>query len=657
MLSPSIQYSVTKTAVDSLYAKWSAVAAGYEPITSENNGKLYKDIVCSIAEAHVDYKPQRNNKLHKNEQLQSSQKKEVRVRRQTPLVNAGYSFRVAAITGCIVRYIQSHCITRNVSDGDENHEFQGKSSSERKSMINVVMIGCGLDALGLWALSLSPSQIQLFEIDCKENCDLKMHIMEQMGILKICSNCSQTKRSNSSERVNKKSNKHNENYVAKGWIDFDAVSLKNNYKTNFVGGSNYTLMSGDLCDIMSIKEAFNSSSIDTTLPTVVISELVLAYLDTSHGTNLLKFIASDICCSETSLFLALEPIGGQNHNNLPLENNISVTQGYTADFFKRFSSKLNRGNNNAALSSDCKPDVSLFQPLGFSCIHAQNKLRQCGFDGPVDCCLMPKIIRSSDTACIKSPELFDEHAALLLHMQCYGISCAAPLKFNVAKFREIFPWTNDDITRDIGYWHETTAFSSNGIEFKVSAIKTAEEQKEVRRLFQDTYCGVFEEFPSVKKMVKTALKSDLNDKAHGVTCCEDTLSCSAIWNRYSRRGGAFWVVSEVQKSCKSGPKIIGCAGVTRCSNTDSHKMHVYELHRLAIDLNVRGQGIGSVLLRTVEDFIMLMESGSLCALIATTPACMEAANKLYSSNGFDMQKEVQMGKMMMRTFQKKLQKM
>ena len=69
---------------------------------------------------------------------------------------------------------------------------------------------------------------------------------------------------------------------------------------------------------------------------------------------------------------------------------------------------------------------------------------------------------------------------------------------------------------------------------------------------------------------------------------------------------------------------------------------------------MRGQGIGNILIRAIQDYVMWRESSAQSILIATTPAVMQAANQLYYSNGFKVQQEIQLGKMMIKTFFKTL---
>lgn len=658
MRSCTIENSISKTAIDSLYAKWSVVAAGYDPVCMEDNGKLYNNLIISMSETFVNYSKLLKEKknLEACELLPTSNRKEVRVRRQIPLVNVSYALRIKAVSGTISRFIQCHSARKNnPAESLSCHLIPEVRKLSRADDINIVVIGSGLDVLGLWALSLSPLKVRLYEIDCEENCVLKKNVMVRAGILRHCSNRTKI------EELTPKNDKgdkalqvcHTNGIFVQGCIDFDSTRNKKSTSEHTDQFPHYTLLSVDLRNILDIKAAFKALSIDTAQPTIVISELVLPYLGKSNATNLLKFISSDVCCREGSMLLAYEPIGSLK--SPVLGENISAAQGYTTKYFGQFTDRLKIGNQNSSLSKGNETNDNLFHPIAFSCSRTQGKLRECGFDGPVDCCQVLKAIRScDDSQAIKYPELFDEHAALNLHLQCYGIMCASSYGTNLSTFLKICPWgKTENVSLDMGYWHKACFVGSKGAEYAVSSIKS-EDQEQVRHLFKDSYSEIFEEYPSVKKMVQTALKTDLSDKAPK-TMGDQNLSDSTIWNWYSKAGGAFWVISEGPRLSTPLTKIIGCIGVTAHSNVgsiDILKPRTYTIHRLVVDASVRGQGIGNALLSTVQDYVTWKESNSQPVIIATTPVVMQAANQLYYSNGFEVQEEVQMGKMVMRTFYK-----
>ena len=134
--------------------------------------------------------------------------------------------------------------------------------------------------------------------------------------------------------------------------------------------------------------------------------------------------------------------------------------------------------------------------------------------------------------------------------------------------------------------------------------------------------------------------------------------------------GSFWVVtiSDGEKAAESSKdsddtrsfsKVVDCIGVKKSASPSISIPNVstfYEINRLSVEGSQRGKGIGKLLLQSIEKFVRSKElSGTTIGLIASTPEVLEAANCLYSSNGFDPSLETQMGKMLIRTYVKTLE--
>ena len=137
--------------------------------------------------------------------------------------------------------------------------------------------------------------------------------------------------------------------------------------------------------------------------------------------------------------------------------------------------------------------------------------------------------------------------------------------------------------------------------------------------------------------------------------------------------GSFWVVtiSDGEKAAESSKdsddtrsfsKVVDCIGVKKSASPSISIPNVstfYEINRLSSvegSSQQRGKGIGKLLLQSIEKFVRSKElSGTTIGLIASTPEVLEAANCLYSSNGFDPSLETQMGKMLIRTYVKTLE--
>ena len=308
----SVTNSVAKTAMDAINAKLSLMECNYKPVPQMALQMLGNKEGSSEEPPHEnlqhDSQTIPRDSLELYSQLLHRMKKEGKVRRQTPLVNAGYAVRVSAISSTIVRFIQT------------------KQNFLPSSKINLMFLGCGLDVMGVWASvvssssTCSPSEcgiglnanVQVFEVDCMENCDAKRNAFLEAEILH-------------SEQGNESKGNDDVHHgtILKGRIKTDQYTNCNDCDHN------YTLLAADLRDIQSLQNAIDVSSFDPTVPTIVISELVLAYLNLG-GTGkyidgLMTYISSSLCCSDDSMFLAYEPVIPESSSN--------VVSGYTKDYF------------------------------------------------------------------------------------------------------------------------------------------------------------------------------------------------------------------------------------------------------------------------------------------------------------------------------------
>ena len=644
----SVSRSVTKTAIDALNAKHSAVSVGYNPV--EKNGHIYKKLLDDTM-------------FHKSPEPSQ-------IKRQSPLVNAGYAARVSVISKVIINFIH------------HNSNMNGK-------VVNVVLMGCGLDVIGLWANSLSPSRIKVYEIDCWENGTLKRDTLLSMGLLddfKVGEINSQDK--------NQK-NKDNSTILSSAHINWNKYGCCIDDQDQDEGqmiGCNYTLLSANLSCSSSLELAFSSVEMDTSCPTIVLSELVLAYLGYACSNNVLQYIAKTICESKGSMFVGYEPIGfftsESSEENIDTQNGVTtVSQGYTIDYYAKLTSKLNRGLQKQSIHQVKKDE---FQPLALNCHALVDRLRGCMFDGPIDACLSGTPLARSKHV-LHCTEPFDEHASLALHLQCYALACASSSKTTISEFRTICPWLESAsvATKGMGAWYQQR-INSGVVEkssildvISISSIRK-EHQEQVRLLFKNTYIHLFEDYPSIRKMVKTALKVELSGKESIKLVNNWGESKGAIWNRYSQLGGAFWVVTNTFRNpnknsdfsiveishCSNignksfsknnndlggeGIEVIGCIGINPLLKepVSSISHFKYEIQRLIVDTRFRGLGIGKQLLKTAKDFVLQkkLDNSNTCEIVATTPAMMHEANHFYSVNNFRLEKEVNIGTMVINEY-------
>ena len=105
---------------------------------------------------------------------------------------------------------------------------------------------------------------------------------------------------------------------------------------------------------------------------------------------------------------------------------------------------------------------------------------------------------------------------------------------------------------------------------------------------------------------------------------------------------------------REGRTVIGCIGVRLCQSRESFLpmgLMCFEVNRLLVDLSSRGKGIGKCLLQSCHRFIE-SEVGpdTPYAVIATTPQLLKAANALYSSFGYSLEKEEKLGGVALNTY-------
>jgi hypothetical protein len=112
--------------------------AGYHPLVVANKN-VYKDLI---------------------EQATSNSK----VKRQTPLVNAGYAVQVLAISHVIQSFVSFH---------------QRKNTKK----IDIVLLGCGMDVIGFWAVLLDPEQIRVIKVDTLKVCSIKKDLLVQQSLI------------------------------------------------------------------------------------------------------------------------------------------------------------------------------------------------------------------------------------------------------------------------------------------------------------------------------------------------------------------------------------------------------------------------------------------------------------------------------------------
>ena len=159
--SNAVDEEVIKTARDSLCAKMSALTHGnYEVPISCNIADENGDITTSY---QLIYRTLLQNMymgiMNTDSNPRSSAKIKFPPPQQTPLVNAGYFIRISNITTIIERFL-----IKNMSS----------------PCVQILILGAGLDTVGLWALSLAQGMglvdSKLYELDCTAICNIKRKV-------------------------------------------------------------------------------------------------------------------------------------------------------------------------------------------------------------------------------------------------------------------------------------------------------------------------------------------------------------------------------------------------------------------------------------------------------------------------------------------------
>lgn len=728
---------VAKTAKDAIRAKLSASDGNYPMVPPvvpfqqmRPNGKQCRNVdsVNGNASSSHDLNGQR---VYRDLLLKFNSGK---VGRQTPLVNAGYAVRVAAISSTLVRFLVEHCV-------EEDDDESIRKSNHPSTCINVVFLGAGMDVLGLWTAFMAHQEqeethdqeeedarrrsiswrrnIQIYEVDCMEMVKAKREVLIKSDLLASFEDAvvdCQEKNSmwNDMPSDHNANDHHDENHDEnhENVLVFKAcVDSKKQEKDKQMDHWNYCLMAADLRDVDSVHTAlFQRTNFDASNPTIVISELVLAYLQdggdkkVEYLDNLIQYISSHLCITRNSLFVAYEPVlpgesdGSKKFDDFVAPHRmVSTLKGYSLDYFSRFVSQLDRGSHAgkqhrihdehgvmSRVQEDEHSKSRSFAPVGQSSTDVIRRLRTCGFDGITSCTSMSRAIEFfrdilHHGAREDPPEIFDEYAAFHLHLYCYSIICATGTEqrndsdpsLDVNKWMTICPWlvqNMDGATRGgLGKYHSNLNMAHESKrKFTLLTIQK-EHEEEVRNLFKASYSYLFDAYPSVKKLVKSALKNDLNTKVsqnmenHGGVM-------SAIWDHYAKSDGAFWVIlaNDVQTSedkskqgfgrpLLDGNQIVGYIGIKKRKGIKPFTRSCdvsYEIHRFVVSPSFQGQGFGQKLMRCVEAFVVGKETHCNVELVAITPKILERSNKFYLACGFHVGQEALLGKLVICTYVK-----
>jgi Leucine carboxyl methyltransferase len=667
--------SIVRTATDSLLAKYSAiVTVGYSPNfnTDPSNGPgdhCGDDILEKTSPTKVDSMSTYKVLLQSMTEYYAVSN----AKRQSPLLNAGYAIRIA----CVLRQVESfvafhrHCKTN--------------------CPVQIIIPGCGLDVTGLWCLSLLRDEMGIATTP-----DFSIHVVE-IDFPSICESKGQAIRT-------KHLVDHVESDASLSTGAHCTLSMRNGY-------SRYSLVSANLEDSALMDEIFSDSVLlNVNLPTFVLSELVLAYLSIERRNTLLRRMASLFRCrgSCTTMY---EPLGSRFDEFFDSSTDrecsvapLPVLESYKSSYCNLFNAKLQQGlatpqqqskDSTENHSPEDHSSSRRFFPLGSSTNDVDQRLLSLGYEY-VFSSVSGRVVSWMDFMDWRAKELFDEHAALTLHLCSYVLVCAFRKANSDSIQYERFGTTTENIDtclfrRFMCPWMSSTGLMQCPVPIRTPRISSycwitnieKEDEKQVRCLFSDTYKGLSDEYISIRKMVKTALRKDLgsSDGSDALRFCNSS-GCipvsSTIGKCYQELGGDFVVAvqySNLRDSALSSDggfakkendllrQVLGAIGIRRCTVEEYAARRIpsnaicYEIHRFFVDNHCRARGTGTGLFRQVLGAIHSRhrhDSSKLCYVIATTPTVLVSATHFYTKHEFDILNESEIGGLTMRTYIRKL---
>lgn len=556
---------IAKTAFDSLQAKQSAVSVGYDPIVVQNQ-EIYKHFLQQVTT-------------------------EMKTKRQTPLVNAGYASRVLAISHVIHSFVNYH------------------RRRQQWNRIQLVFLGCGADVIGLWANSLEPSKVKILELDTPEVCSIKRDLWIRNKFVDFVSS--------GSSNVDEEDNGRLVGRI-RSREEIEAANMDDDNKNS----DNYILLPVDLREVSNLSKIVQGH-MDRNAPTLVMSELVLAYLAPNETDDVLKWCCSDLCASPGSAMVALEPLGYEPSSSL---DNVSVLDGYRREYCQKFGCKMDRGKS----PHNKQIEQSSFYPIGVSFDNIEKRFKHAGFEKAHSVSLGAAAAYGIPSKSFLVPEIFDEHAALIFHLKSYTVACAFPKGTEALLRRVMCP----------------SEFASTEIQPLLTQQVTytvieAIDEESIRNLFYNTYCNFFEQYPAIRKMVKSVMDGEFLIAGTN----NDTKDCS-IGDRYKSMGGCFLVAIRYEMGHR---QVLGCVGIRKCERKDKPK--TLEVFRLSVEEKFRGMGIGKFLLQMVANFARSRGSPK---IIANTLTILQNAMHLYEACGYTVEKDTSLGELCLRTFVKEL---
>ena len=682
-MGESTTASITKTAYDALQAKLSAINAGHN-ISDDSNCSN-----CVVPENQHVYE-------YLLKQIVSTKKgkegeQQWRPKQQTPVVNAGYAARIRTISYTIQHFLNYHTVRRT-------------------PQIQIVMLGCGLDVIGLWSSSLlmtmsksSKSSIlpklKVIELDVHEICTEKRSILKRQNLVKessiITTPLQPPPTSSTTAKDEEAVEDDNDQMVFHGTIQSGWQQQQQQQDNSIAAttedhSNNYALLSVDLRDIASLSSVAQRYVIHKDeIPTLVISELVLAYLEEDNNVsasnsrselssssvdNLLSWSSTNLCCCPGSVMMILEPLGSTNSS--PYK---TVLDGYKSTYSIQFESKLEKGKSKNSTprkqptTTTTTKISSSFSPFASSPTQASERFKTNGWNEAYSTnlgmatsqTLLLDSVNDKGKGGFRIPEIFDEHAALTLHLKSYVVSFAFSDHTDELLKRLLCRWIYVS-TREVSPFLQVPSLNNlndDDYQSDLLAYTYIEKQDEVkmRQLFYNVYCNYFEQYPAIRKMMDGVMKSDFsmeppsNHKRLKLPVPGSSFfASSVIGERYKSLGGGF-IVAVTYDQNTNERRVVGCVGIRKCEQNEyslgsKTNQRTLEIFRMAVDAQHRKKRLRQNLLSMVEKIAIARSCSN---LVANTLTILESAQRLYERNGYVFVKYTPLGRtLVMKTYVK-----
>ncbi|TMW63725.1 hypothetical protein Poli38472_002666 [Pythium oligandrum] len=448
--------------------------------------------------------------------------------RRIPLIHRGYYLRHVAISDCVNRFLDA--------------------SSDSPS-VQIVSLGAGFDTLFFRLMQQHKTKLRFVEVDCEEIVRAKTEILRD-------------------------SNRFATLLPLGVATESPSAAFECRVPSQ---ASEYTLVSCDLGDLSRLEVSLAAARIDFSMPTLIIAECVVSYLEPTRGSALLEWLATRFHNATAVMY---DPVS------------LNDTFGQTQQSYFAVKGCELRG-------------VRAFQtPYD----HIQRLMRQCKWTS----CRLVDMNTVFDVGTtreekrrIQSLEVFDEYADWVL--------CNAHYAMYIAVSRSqssISAHWSDRFCEAHGTF--ASVVPSPGAPLLVRTFQP-QDLEAVQKLFQSTHLEY--SCKAVKRFVQNRVRSgDLAD-----------VNAAFLVEPRSH----FWVVES------DAQEIIGCIGLKPRSAsegaTDS-TLKTAELCRLSVHKNWRRRGVASLLVNTLEQFARVNRYNG---IYLETIESMKSAQQFYAARGYE----------------------